>query len=247
MKLAIHTATIADELRSGRLDVFQFARDAARLGCRAVEVDSSWGEMTDAFRAATAAAGLERIYASDLRLPSDADDRGDADAILGTAVALGAHDVTILPPRGATRWDFARTAAAQGIRLHVINEPTPGSVLHVRQVVDQAESPSVSAAFDTAAPALAGEDPVRSLYVLNRRVGHIHLSDAKPYLGRLRVTYPGDGSLWWYGIMWAFWSLGYQGYVTITFPGDGAGERCLGEAVQHFNRLRESRFAGSVP
>lgn len=153
----------------------------------------------------------------------------------------------ILPPRGAPRWDFLEIAAGAGIQLLVENEPSAGSVLHVRNFVDEAESPSCLALFDTGAPALVGENPVRSLYLLNQRIGHVHLTDVKPLLGCMRATYPGDGILWWYGVFWGLWSLGYREYAAVEFPGEGDGEARLRSAIDHLDRLRAARFAGSVP
>jgi len=246
MQLAVHTMTVAEELRSGRLQIDRLVPELAALGCRAIEIDSSSASAAETARAA-ADAGMGILYASGTRVPSDADPSGAADEAVATALALGARRMSMLPPRGTPRWDAIEPARIAGVRIHVTNEPAAGSVLRVRAFVDRADRPWVTAAFDTAAAALAGEDPVRSLYLLNRRIGHIYFSDAKPLLGRLRVTHPGDGTLWWYGVMWALWSLGYEEYVTLAFPDEGNGDRCLRAAIEYVTQLRNSRFAGSVP
>ena len=191
MRLAVHTAVAAAELRSGRVTIEQFLQQAAALGCRGVEVDPEWTQDAAATRDAANRAGCTVVYGSGLRFPSGHGDIEPAGAALATAGALGAKRMRMLPPTGDPQWTFLEQAKEAGVHLLLANEPLPGSVVRVRALIDAAATPWIQASFDTAAPVLVGEDPVRSAYVLNRRIAHVHATDVRSLLGRQRTTYPG--------------------------------------------------------
>jgi hypothetical protein len=75
----------------------------------------------------------------------------------------------------------------------------------------------------------------------------VHVADVKSLLGRQRTTYPGDGTLWWYGLLWALGALGYHQDLTISFQGEGRGLELLPLAVGHLTRVYAARFAHPVP
>jgi len=247
MRLAVHTAVAAEELRSGRVTIEQFLQQAAALGCRGVEIDPEWTHDAAATRDVAERAGCTVVYGSGVRYPSGRGDSEPAVTALATAGALGAKRMRVLPPNGEPQWTFLEQAKEAGVQLLLANESLPGSVVRVRALVDAAATPWIQASLDTAAPVLVGEDPVRSAYLLNRRIAHVHVTDVKSLLGRQRTTYPGDGTLWWYGLLWALGALGYCQDLTISFQGEGRGVELLPLAVDHLTRVYAARFAHPVP
>lgn len=271
---------------SFRVEVREAVKRAARLGAAGVQVDAVKSETApermDAkdrreFRAFCDGEGLE-IAALCGDLGGHGFNRAeenprkiersrrivDLAADLGTAVVT-THIGIVPSDRGSRDYEILRRAcrelgdyaAGKGITFAV--ETGPETAADLEQFLSDVGSPGIGVNLDPANFVMVtGDDPVRAVGILARRIVHTHAKDGVQYrscdrvavytafaeggiealnMGELFNEVPlGEGAVDWDGYLDALRSIGYTGFLTIEREVGDDPERDIGAAVDFLRK-----------
>jgi len=167
--------------------------------------------------------------------------------LLNRAADLGAGIFSLvddaLSPENATaaahwmpQWlnPLADRAAERGITLAIQNSPAWPHGRDLWNLLERVDRPDVGVSWDLLQAMNTGETPTLAIAVLNTRLAHVHVADAKSAAGAgsIQLCPLGEGSIPLQAFMHRLQGIGYQGYVTYAAPSAiDAAHPAIGEMV----------------
>lgn len=247
MKIAFSTASVP------AWDVGTTLARAKAMGFDGVELGHAPDDLADVARVAKEMG----VGIACLCTPASYTGRGYEDRVAGGVIesavdaarALGCPCVRILDPAegrlgesGLIRFgDFlaplADYALQRDVTLLVENARSLRTARQLWTLLDRLNHPSLGVCWNVRSAVLAGESPQISVPVLNTRIHHVRLADARIDDRGVTAVQFGDGQFPIPALLNRLRGIGYGGYVSVAY-GD-LGENAEAFLAESLKRLRE--------
>jgi sugar phosphate isomerase/epimerase len=130
------------------------------------------------------------------------------------------HYMKVLARVARALTELTQFAADHGVQLAVVNSPQLASSRDVWFLLEAVGSPAIRACWDARTAMLVRERPTTSVPRLNRKLGLVHVGDARfSSNGRpAEDVLPGEGDIGWERCVDLLRGVGYDGWLIFDCP-----------------------------